>query len=123
MAHEALTELTRQLIGSAIDVHKAIGPGFTERVYANALQLELERRGGPFVLEQPIQVMYREQLLGTHRLDLVVRDAVVVELKAVHAINGFHLAQMLSYLKASRKSLGLLLNFSRATLEIKRVAL
>ena len=123
MAHEELKELTEQVIGSAITVHKAIGPGFTERMYAKALQLELQERNVPFVVEQPIRVKYKDQLLGTHRLDLVVNESVVVELKAVYEINNFHIAQMLSYLKASGRRLGLILNFARGTLEIKRVAL
>jgi len=123
MAHEELTELTEQIIRGAINVHKAIGPGFTERVYAKALQFELEEQKVPFAVEQPIRVKYKGQLLGTHRLDLIVREAVVVELKAVYAINNFHIAQMLSYLKASGKRLGLILNFARGKLDIKRVAL
>jgi len=123
MAHEELTILTQQIIGGAIEVHKAIGPGFTEKMYAKALQLELEERDVPFTTEQSIRVQYRGQLLGTHRLDLVVKEAVVVELKAVYEINNFHIAQLLSYLKASGRHLGLILNFARATLEIKRVAL
>lgn len=123
MAHEELTEVTEQIIRSAINVHKAIGPGFTERVYAKALQLELEEQRVPFAVEQPIRVKYKGQLLGMHRLDLIVREAVVVELKAVYAINNFHIAQMLSYLKASGKRLGLILNFARGKLDIKRVAL
>ena len=123
MAHEALRELTQQIIGSAIEVHKTLGPGFTERMYAKALQLELQNRRVPFAVEQSIRVAYRNQLLGTHRLDLVVQEAVVVELKAVYEVNNFHIAQMLSYLKASGKRLGLILNFARGKLEIKRVAL
>ena len=122
MAYEELTELTRKIIGSAIDVHKAVGPGFSERIYAKALQHELQERKVPFVVEQTIRVKYRGKLLGTHRLDLVVKDAVVVELKAVYEINNFHVAQMLSYLKASEKHLGLILNFARGKLEIRRVA-
>ena len=121
LVYRQFTELTDAILGSAIDVHKAIGPGFTERVYAKALQLELRQRGILFVTEQTIRIKYKGQLLGTHRLDLIVNDSVVVELKAVYDINNFHIAQMLSYLKASEKSVGLILNFSRATLEIKRV--
>jgi len=123
MTEEDLRELTRQVIGSAINVHKALGPGFTERMYAKALQYELQERKVPFAVERLIRVRYKEQLLGTHRLDLVVKEAVVVELKAVYEINNFHIAQMLSYLKASGKRLGLILNFARGKLEIKRVAL
>lgn len=123
MAYEELKELTRQVIGGAIDVHKAIGPGFTERMYAKALRLNLQERNVQFVIEQPIEVKYKGQLLGTHRLDLVVNGAVVVELKSVYQINNFHIAQLISYLKASGKQLGLILNFGRGKLEIKRVAL
>ncbi|MDP3723428.1 MAG: GxxExxY protein [Candidatus Omnitrophota bacterium] len=121
LVYEQLTEVTREIIGGAINVHKALGPGFTERIYAKALQLELKRRGLPFSIEQSIRVEYRNQLLGLHRLDLVVNDEIVVELKAVYEINNFHVAQVLSYLKASGKSVGLLLNFARGKLEIKRV--
>ena len=123
MAHEALSPLTQEIIGSAIAVHRALGPGFTERIYAKALQHELRERKIPFVTEQPIRVRYKNQLLGTHRLDLVVQEEVVVELKAVYEINHFHVAQTLSYLKASGARLGLILNFARGTLAIKRVAL
>ena len=123
MAHEELTGITREVIGGAISVHKAIGPGFTERMYAKALKHELRERNVLFDVEQSVRVKYEGQLLGTHRLDLVVEDAVVVELKAVYELNNFHIAQMLSYLKASGKRLGWLLNFARGTLEVKRVAL
>ena len=90
-------------------------------MYAKALQLELQERGIPFVAEQSVRVKYKGQFLGTHRLDLMVNEAVVVELKAVYDINNFHIAQMLSYLKASEKPVGLILNFSRGALDIKRV--
>lgn len=123
MAHEALNTLTEQVIGAGIEIHKTLGPGFTERIYAKALHAELKIRGIAFVTEQTIRVKYKDQLLGLHRLDLVVEDALIVELKAVYEVNNFHVAQMLSYLKASGKRLGLILNFSRSRLEIKRVAL
>ena len=123
MAHEALSPLTKEIIGSAIAVHRALGPGFTERIYAKALQHELRERKIPFLTEQPIRVRYKDQLLGTHRLDLIVHEEVVVELKAVYEINNFHIAQMLSYLKAGGKGLGLILNFARGTLAIRRVVL
>ncbi len=123
MAHEALNALTEQIIGAAIEIHKALGPGFTERIYAKAFHTELKVRGLTFVTEQTVRVKYKEQLLGLHRLDLVVEDTLIVELKAVYEINNFHIAQILSYLKVSGKRLGLILNFSRSRLEIKRVAL
>jgi GxxExxY protein len=121
MAHEELNELTEKVIGAAIAVHKALGPGFTERIYAKALHAELEARKVPFATEHTIRIKYKDRLLGSHRLDLVVADAVVVELKAVYEVNHFHVAQMLSYLKASGNRLGLILNFSRNRLEVKRV--
>lgn len=83
----------------------------------------MKARKVPFVTEQSIRIKFRDQVLGQHRLDLVVAEALVVELKAVYEINNFHIAQMLSYLKASGKRLGLILNFSRSRLQIKRVAL
>lgn len=122
VAHEELNGVTGQVIGSAIEVHKAIGPGFTERIYAKALQHELRERDVDFAVEEPVRVKYKGQLLGMHRIDLVVGE-LVVELKAVYEINNFHVAQMLSYLKATGKRLGLILNFSRTKLEIKRVVL
>ncbi len=123
MAHEELNTLTAQVIGAAIDVHKALGPGFTERIYAKALQMELRARKVPFTAERTVRVEYKDYLLGQHRLDLVVGDALVVELKAVYEVNNFHIAQMLSYLKASGMRLGLILNFSRSRLAVRRVAL
>lgn len=123
MAYEELKELTAQIIGAAIAVHKEIGPGFSEPIYARAMQQELQARRIPFQTEESLRVKYRGQLVGAHRLDLVVRESVVVELKAMYRINNFHIAQVLSYLKASGKRLGLVLNFGRGKLEIKRVAL
>ncbi len=123
MAHEELSGLTESVIGAAIEVHKALGPGFLERFYSKALQHELRGREVPLETEQPIRVKYKNQLLGLHRLDLVVAGKLVVELKAVYEINNFHIAQMLSYLKTSGIRLGLILDFSRSRLEIKRVAL
>ena len=123
IAHEELNELTREVIGSAIEVHKALGPGFIERVYTKALQMELRERQVPFSTEVTIRLKYRGQQLGIHRLDFVVSEKLIVELKVVYEINRFHIAQILSYLKASGLSLGLVLNFARGTLEIKRVAL
>lgn len=123
MAYEELNSLTEQVIGAAIEVHKALEPGFTERIYARALQHELRGRKVPFVTEQGIQIKYKNESLGLHRLDLIIGDKVVVELKAVYAVNRFHIAQILSYLKASGKKLGLIVNFAKSRLEVKRVAL
>ncbi|MBI4356235.1 MAG: GxxExxY protein [Candidatus Omnitrophica bacterium] len=116
-----LYELSNQVIGLGIRVHRTLGSGFHESVYSKALTHELVKQQIPFVQELPITVVYDGVVVGRHRLDLVIRDSLLLELKAAVSINRFHLAQMLSYLRATQKPLGLILNFSRATLEIKRV--
>lgn len=98
-------------------VHKAIGPGFGERIYKNAFCVELLARKTPFETEQTFVVKYREQPVGTHRLDLVVRERVLVELKAVKMLKRVHEAQVIAYLKASGLRVGLLMNFGGATLK------
>ncbi len=116
MAYEEFSGLTGKIIGCAIAVHKEIGPGFSEIVYARALRVDLEKNGIVFVTEWPIALFYDGKMVGMHRLDLLVADSVIVELKAVKMLTGIHIAQMLSYLKSSKKHLGLLLNFSTPTL-------
>ena len=101
----------------AFSVHKAIGPGYSEGIYKNALCLELLARQIPFDREKPFVVTYRGRPVGTHRLDLIVRDRVVVELKAVKELKRVHEAQVLAYLKASRLRVALLMNFGGATLK------
>lgn len=114
--------LSEQIIGCAIDVHKVLGPGFGEKMYARALAHEFKKHGMSFIQEELIRVKYDGVLLGTQRLDFTVADKIVLEVKAVYDLNNFHMAQLLSYLKATGKRLGLLLNFSRPRLQIRRVA-
>lgn len=122
ISYEELSELTGLIIGAAIEVHKALGPGFSEEIYAKALRHELQDRGIPFAVEAPFQVRYRGQTIGSRRIDLLVGDEVIVELKVVDE-NSAHVAQTLSYLKVSGKKLGLILNFGKSRLGIKRVVL
>ncbi|MFH1202231.1 MAG: GxxExxY protein [Candidatus Omnitrophota bacterium] len=122
MTLEQINELSNKIIGFAIKVHKALGPGFVEKVYVKALIFELEKNKIKFTQEKSIKVKYENLLLGQHRLDFLIEDEIILEIKAVYEINNFHMAQMLSYLKAADKKLGLILNFSRSKLEIKRVA-
>jgi len=117
----ATAALTHQIIGSAMEVHRVLGPGFIESVYQRALLHELALRGLSTQTEQQIEVLYKGQLVGKHRLDVVVSDFVVVELKAVGEIGDVHVAQALSYLKASGLQLALILNFGEASLTWKRV--
>ena len=113
-------EAVRRIIGAAIEVHRTIGPGFPEIVYERALCVELELRGISFERQPSICVTYKGISVGTGQLD-VLADGIVVELKAVHMLLPLHRAQLLAYLKASKKRLGLLLNFNASTLTIRRV--
>jgi len=115
-------ELTGQIIGAAIRVHRELGPGFVESVYANALEIELRCARIPFERERLIRVVFREQEVGHHRPDFVVAGRIITELKAVKAIDDSHLVVVRSYLRAAALGHGLLLNFAKPTLEIRRVA-
>jgi GxxExxY protein len=116
-----LNELSNRIIGCAIKVHKALGPGYIEKIYAGALAHEFTKNKIRFSRELAIKVKYDDLYLGEQRLDFVVEDELVLEIKAVYELNNFHMAQTLSYLKAAGKRLGLILNFARTKLEIKRV--
>ena len=114
-------ELTERIIAAAIEVHKALGPGFLESVYENALSLELESRNIPYKRQLEISIFYNGKEVGKHRLDLFVYNKFVVELKAIKEVTMEHFAIVRSYLKAVGRRHGLILNFSKPTLEIKRV--
>ena len=114
-------ELTGRIIGAAIEVHKALGPGYLESIYENALALELRIDDLPFQRQVTVPVLYRGSEVGLHRLDLFVADLIVVELKAIKAIEDAHFAVARSYLRAVGREHGLILNFAKPTLEVKRV--
>ena len=116
-------DLTQSIISAAIEVHRALGPGFLERIYENALCIELDARAHSVARQLVVDVKYRGCRVGQHRIDLLVDDKVVVELKSVEALASAHKAQLRSTLKAADKRIGLLLNFNRATLKegLKRV--
>ena len=120
-----LDALTRETIGAAIEVHRALGPGFLESIYEEALCLELTERSISFARQVPIAIRYRSRPIGQSQLDLMVGGQLVVELKAVPHLLPIHVAQVLSYLSAAQKPLGLLLNFHVPVLNagIKRVVL
>ena len=99
------------MIGAAIEVHRHLGPGFLESVYEEALCVELTLREIRFVRQASIAVQYKQERVGEARLDLLVDDSVVMELKACECIAPIHVAQALSYLKATRLRLALLINF------------
>ncbi|HWZ88698.1 MAG TPA: GxxExxY protein [Polyangiaceae bacterium] len=122
------TELDRisyLTIGAAIEVHRILGPGLLESIYEEALCSELVTRKLSFSRQVPTRVMYKQHSVGEVRLDLVVCGQIVLELKATDGIAPIHVAQLLSYLKATRLRLGLLINFNVAELRrgIKRLVL
>jgi len=116
--HDALTE---KIIGCCFEVHRLIGPGFVEKIYANALQHQLKIENISFVAEKEFKVIFKEQFVGTFRCDLFVENSVIVELKAVTGyLPALFKNQLLSYLKASKIKTGLLINFGNASCEVKR---
>ncbi len=115
-------DITERIIAAAISVHKALGPGFMESVYEEALCVELRLRGIVFERQRSIPLVYRDCPVGEHRLDLLVEGRVVVELKAARALDDVFFAQVRSYMKAIGTESGLLLNFASMPLTIKRVA-
>jgi GxxExxY protein len=114
-------ELTERIIGAAIEVHRRLGPGFIESIYERALVIELAKRGLSVQKQFPVLIEYDSVEIGKHRLDLVVEETIVVELKTVKELADVHFAVVKPYLRASRRRHGLLLNFAKATLEVKRV--
>ena len=101
------------IIGSAIEVHRTLGPGMLESAYDTCLAFELIQRGLKVVRQKPVPLVYGQSNLGVgYRLDLLVEDAIVVEVKAVERLDPVHSAQLLSYLKLSQLQLGLLFNFN-----------
>lgn len=119
-ADYVLGEVTGAVIGAAMAVHAELGPGFLESVYESALVVELRLRGIPFERQRVVPVVYEGVEVGKHVLDLLVAGKVVVELKAVSDLNSAHRAQLASYLKATGNRIGLLLNFSRPSLQVRR---
>src|SRR5712691_5967803 len=113
-------ELTDRIIAAAIRVHRALGPGFLENVYEEALAVEFALSGIQFVRQKPIALFYKDHQIGEHRLDFLIEDKIVVELKAINALEDIHFAIGHSYLKATNLEDGLLFNFSTSPLSIKR---
>ena len=121
MTNEELDKLSNKIIGIAIKIHKKLGPGFVEKIYERALAYEFEKEGVSFDQQKVIRVKYEDVELGNQRVDFIVEDALILELKVASKIIGIHQDQVISYLKASDKTLGLILNFGRKRLEIKRL--
>lgn len=113
--------LTGQIIGLAIKVHKALGSAYEEKIYQRALYLELQRSGLKFEREKEISINYGQIRIGKKKLDFIIDNKIIVELKKVDKIDNVHVAQVVSYLKTLNLEIGLILNFGQSKLEIKRV--
>ncbi len=113
--------LSSNIIGAAIAVHRKLGPGFLESIYENALKVELSQRQISYECQKSIEIFYEGNLVGKHRLDMLVENEIVLELKAIKELTDYHFCQLRSYLMAAHKKVGLLLNFAQPTLEIKRI--
>ena len=114
-------EISGKIIGAAYKVAGVLGYGFLEKVYENAMVLELEESGLKVVNQYPMFVYYKEKEVGEYFADLYVEDSVIVELKTASAIAPIHKAQLLNYLRATNKEIGLLINFGSSGVEVKRV--
>jgi len=109
---ERLNGLARAVVDAAFEVHKNLGPGFSESVYEEALAVELRRRDIPFERQVPLTLKYKGFCVGEGRVDLIVGGELIVELKSVEQLAAVHVAQVIAYLKAFRRPLGLLITFN-----------
>ena len=121
----AINKLTERIIGCAIEVHRQLGPGLLECIYESAMAIELEFGGIGFQRQVAVPIRYRERLIGENRLDLIVENIVIVELKSVERFDPIFEAQLLTYLKLTKIKVGLLINFNSRMLRdgIKRFIL
>ena len=116
-------ELTQKIIGCCFEVHKTLGPGFNEKIYAKALEHQLTIENLSFIAEKEFNVVFKDKFVGKFRCDIFVESRVIVELKSVTGfIPKLFKSQVLSYLKASNVKTGLLINFGNTSCEISRVS-
>ncbi len=116
-----LNEISDKVIGCAFTVSNNLGCGFLEKAYENALALELRKRGLDVEQQRPVQILYDHRVVGEYIVDLLVNDAVLIEVKAVKAFDEVHLAQCVNYLKATGLKLCLLINFGAPRAVVKRI--
>jgi len=116
-----INDITHKIIGCAMQVHSTIGNGFQEVIYQRALAIEMGIAGLYFQREMEMPIFYREEQIGTRRVDFFVEDCVMVELKAMEKIEDVHKAQAINYLEAYNVADGLLINFGGLSLEFKRL--
>ena len=116
-----INDLTHKIIGASMQVHRVLGNGFQEVIYQRALALEFNYIGISYEREKEMNIFYREEQVGTRRVDFFVEEAVMIELKAVSELEEAHKAQAINYLEAYGIANGLLINFGKTSLEFKRV--
>ncbi len=116
-------ELSYQIIGIAMEIHKELGYGFLEKVYENAFTVLLNDRNVKFEQQKSIEIYFRKVMIGHYIADLVIEEKIIIELKAVSQILDVHKAQLANYLKATGVRLGIIINFGKETLEFERVVL
>jgi GxxExxY protein len=116
-----LSDLTGKIIGCAMEVHRVLGSGFQEVIYQRALARELHLQDLAFVREHEMEITYKGDPIGTRRVDFLVEDQIMVEIKALGEFQDLHLAQAINYLEAYNLEIGLLLNFGARSLQFKRV--
>ena len=119
----AFEAISGHIIEAAISVHKELGPGFLESIYESALKVALRHRGIVYEAQKEVTVIFEDEEVGVHRLDLLVCGEIVVELKAIKVLEDVHFAQVKSYLKATSLRVGLLMNFNAPRLIVKRIVL
>jgi GxxExxY protein len=115
------SELTSKIIGCTMTVHKALGNGFQEVIYQRALEIEMCLAGIEFSREFEMPIFYREEQIGTRRVDFLVEGVISVELKAITKLENVHFAQAINYLEAYNLEIGLLINFGETSLNFKRL--
>lgn len=115
------SDLTSKIIGCSMTVHKALGNGFQEVIYQRALEIEFTDNRISFSREHEMPIYYKQQQIGTRRVDFLVEGVVSVELKAITKLEDVHLAQVINYLEAYDLEIGLLINFGGKSLEFKRL--
>jgi GxxExxY protein len=116
-----LNELTYRINAAVFEVQKILGGGFLEKVYENALLVELRKQGLSAENQVPLRVHYKDNLVGDFIVDILVEDHIILELKALESIQKIHEAQLINYLKATGKKVGLIINFKHPKAEIKRL--
>ena len=115
------SELTAKIIGSAMEVHKALGNGFQELIYQRALNIEFRKSNISAVREVEMPIHYKGENIGTRRVDFLIEDKISVEIKSITKLEDVHLAQAINYLEAYDLEIGLLINFGSKSLEFKRL--